>query len=1011
MKRVVWVLTVIALLLVAAGVLWPDSGNAPPTRERAIENELVAATRARAQSAPEPESAPTATIAHRFDVSDADGRPLGAAHVRLFRESFESRDWGLGWQTIAGMRRVERTPDAEATTDERGRAVAGELGGVYRYDVTVAGHARAVGTLELDLGSGVGRTAVELRPGHRFAGRIVDDAGAPLAEREIVLGSGDLFSHENAWLRHHARTDADGRFVSSSLAAGTYEVWTRDQWSGHRHLGTYAVPGVGETSFVLPRGAVIRGRVVIEGTDEPIADARVEFLDRQEADSYRGSAELVATTDADGRFEARSIGMVTVRAARVRAPKRLETRVPDNDGAWDCFEIGYPAERDILIEVPRLARVEGVVRGPAGPIEGAQVDVDWSEDGRGFSRGMEASARTDADGRYAVEGVPPGHLRVVVWADGFAPSSDPHARFDRGGASRELGAEDRVVIWDHDLRPDATQRLVTATFHGVVERPDGSPAAGARVWLTGSYRGWHVGDLGGAVAGSDGRFVVTGEANAGSFFVSASLGGSGNGYAEASAGEIVVRLSAGDAPMRRIRGRVQRKDGSVPVGVEVAVVQMLVHGKNDASYAWDTFPRAHVQPGGRFEMDVPAESYGFDSHSYNPVAVIAIGAFAPGHGLVVSDPIDLEKTEHPAPLELTLPPAYALEGQVLDAAGAPLPGADVSLRGASSEGWREHDWLPRYPPSFDAATFAITGADGRFRVEGLSGETYEVTVSASGRHDASVVVSLPSPQPLRIVSRRPCAIAGEVVDEAGTPVSGVSVRVAAAGSTSAGSTSAGDTTWTDASGKFRLEDAPEGPLRLHLGGPWEREDLGQTLTAEIVAPRAEVRLVIEPPRTIRGVVKGLDGLPLADLPVTAHPKDDRFGETREDTDSDGHFEIVGVGGCPHDVVVAGDVTVEFRDVEPGASLDVAPEGTASLAGVLPECGPDAVRVTRILPSGELSRRSTTIEVERDGSFSITGLAAARYRLELGEVRFDEPGFDVARSLTVTVPQKDLRFEE
>jgi protocatechuate 3,4-dioxygenase beta subunit len=147
--------------------------------------------------------------------------------------------------------------------------------------------------------------------------------------------------------------------------------------------------------------------------------------------------------------------------------------------------------------------------------------------------------------------------------------------------------------------------------------------------------------------------------------------------------------------------------------------------------------------------------------------------------------------------------------------------------------------------------------------------------------------------PIAIVARLDpgSTLIGQVVDDAGRPVSGAPLRVAETDGPWA------EATQSDATGQFRVAGAPhEAGLALGVGGDWvlvNGQEVVPVLTPKQGDP-ALVRLVVEPAGAISGRVTGA-GRELARATIVATATDRALAATRETVSgADGSFTFRGL---------------------------------------------------------------------------------------------------------------------
>jgi RNA polymerase sigma factor (sigma-70 family) len=246
-----------------------------------------------------------------------------------------------------------------------------------------------------DVAAGTKGLDVVLPVGEEIEGVLVDASGAPAAQRWIVveplvtpkidglIGDGE---------RPGARTGADGRFVVTGLAPGGYRLleFTMTPWRKTPLAGGESVAaGARGVRLAMPGTAAISGRVVDE-TGAPFAGVAVVARDA-------GGAAFPSGTAADGTFKIEGVpgfGVYTVEAkVNQRAPMRAVDVAPGATG--------------VTIRLVRGLPVRGRLVDAAGKPVATATLVFRKEHGD-----IEATAHTDADGRFAVENLLSGTFRV-----------------------------------------------------------------------------------------------------------------------------------------------------------------------------------------------------------------------------------------------------------------------------------------------------------------------------------------------------------------------------------------------------------------------------------------------------------------------------------------------------------------------------------------------------------------------------------------------------------------------
>jgi len=353
---------------------------------------------------------------------------------------------------------------------------------------------------------GVGRSSgthevgpIELERGALVRGRVVDEAGRPLADARVsarvdreampsplaAMVAGGALEALDA-----VTTGADGRFVVRGLRPGPGRVTARLEG---RRVGlvddlTFDVDAPAETGdIVLEAGRSIAGTLVDE-TGAPIADAlvsvssfsrimvtRLEDLPREQIGQ---EFTTTATTDEQGHFEIAGLsgGNYTVHA---RTPG-LEP-VDRQNVAAGTRDLVLVARRlgGLLVELRDArtgapvdgATIEAEPRAPAG-VRGFRIARGDGDDGGEAEvlTGAQARAAAGADGppegAYFLEGIGAAGTTLTILADGYA----------------RLVHEAPAVFGD-DVEALVLDLVAESRVAGVVLTPDGEPIEGARVTL------------------------------------------------------------------------------------------------------------------------------------------------------------------------------------------------------------------------------------------------------------------------------------------------------------------------------------------------------------------------------------------------------------------------------------------------------------------------------------------------------------------------------------------------
>jgi len=281
-------------------------------------------------------------------------------------------------------------------------------------------------------------------------GRAVDASGAVVPDAVVAAARKNLSAYPHVVERiGPVRTDADGTFVLGPVEpARPYAVLARKEGAGVA-AARDAVAGAW-VDLVLLGGARIEGRVTQRASGEPVEGARVFLRDHPLSGEAR--------TDAEGRYV-------------------LDALPPTPNAWWG----------ETLVAVADALR-----RGERSSLSlraGESVRVDFALDAGATLQGVVRDERTGQplSGAIVEEGWEPWHRRAVADAEGayrlahveVAPNLLFYARAER---YRTASAQsDGSGALDFALEPAAT--LCARVF-----APDGTPAAGARVYLLAAQR-------------------------------------------------------------------------------------------------------------------------------------------------------------------------------------------------------------------------------------------------------------------------------------------------------------------------------------------------------------------------------------------------------------------------------------------------------------------------------------------------------------------------------------------
>jgi protocatechuate 3,4-dioxygenase beta subunit len=620
---------------------------------------------------------------------------------------------------------------------------------------------------------------------------------------------------------------------------------------------------------------------VVDAQGQPVSGALVEH--------FRNVSFFPATDPPQpaGRDTTGSKGAVSLTSTN-RANCILVASKPGLALTWGGWlPVAAPNEDNTAVELvltPPKA-VAGVVRDAAGkPVADALVWVNLARRATADSQapwislppslGRQLfSARTGADGKFRIEGLPDGaKLNLAV--------SKPGMTLDRPHASVTLRALTRLEIEAGQSDLVLTLQQAGAIEGRVVKTEGGAPIAGARVTFSDLL--FDDRSTPSAISGPDGAFRCA-DLEAGEYQLQARLGT--NEPPELVCEPKTITVEAG------VTNRAAKLTLSAGGLLEVTV-------KNSA----DEKPTA----GAIVYVTVPGER-----RSMKPVAAsekgIARLRLPPGDYQVYARKgqnssnrgqvsVELNKTNQTT-VSLAAPvPRPKLTGTVVDSAGKPAPKVAVSLlpygrRGAQSDA-QGHFELELNPNQF----------------HGMANYQPLLIALDSARNLAVALDVEEDPTNVNLRLESALTLAGRVTDPDDKPVPNAQATLMFR--TDRMLSSFGSPTRTDAQGRFEIKGLPPGrPYSVTVSAIGFGQDNKNVEAADTATNRMELGTFQLPLANLRlaGRVLDADDKPVAGAMINTYGgNQDEQPQLRGRTDSKGHFSFAHV--CP------GPITLSANDV-------------------------------------------------------------------------------------------------
>lgn len=464
---------------------------------------------------------------------------------------------------------------------------------------------------------------IELLPGAKIEGHVVDAAGAPVANAE-VRGSGTFRKSES---------DQQGHFVLEGAALGQRHMVTVTR-AGFQEGSAMASAGGEPVEVVLQPGLSVEIRA-LDRDGKPVvgATAKISF------DVFSG-AKTMGITRLDGRLRLEDLGsrpfdLVVARRGYVSA--RLEVDPAKVTG-------------ELIVDMQQGCELRGRVVDESGaPVIGASIYCELAGEKDISRRSVGSRDSTDEDGRFHVDGLPPEACVVYAF------------RRDHVRASTDfLGGTTHEVLLRLSPAPAVTGR--------VVDGKTGAPLAEFTITVSAAKEGQSLHTDPVAFKDDDGYFLVRHwQMVANSELV---VEATAPGYAATKVQSVALTAPPRAQslitmyPGTRVQGVVRDAgDGTAVAGATVAL------------YRWDRRPISNgtcvTDAEGRFVLDNLA------------VGEHRLRLQREGYPETITEPFTAAADVPLVTLTPTMSRGVALRGRVPDAAGA--GGLTVSASGSGTD--------------------------------------------------------------------------------------------------------------------------------------------------------------------------------------------------------------------------------------------------------------------------------------------------------------------------------------
>jgi RNA polymerase sigma-70 factor (ECF subfamily) len=815
----------------------------------------------------------------------------------------------------------------------------------------------------------------------------------------------------------------------AAIAAGVLAVaglglWT---WSGSNVPVDPVVPGGGLAGAVVANAAAPSPAAPLAQAVPPPAPprgTRVEVLARDSGDRPVPGATvalLVDRTPVDPSFSSSEAKLPSS-----APPTPHETRTCDGAGRA-VFEDLPPGEwavvastRSAASRPVRLRAVEGVATGavrllllPAHPVEGRVLRKDGkpiagslvSLLAMGARGGMDAEAatKTDATGKFRMEGVRPGRYYAMATLSGGAMHMVPMEVVVPGAESVEMILDDTSSARGRVV-DDATNAPVSGAMVVIMAvSPAPPPAYGMASVMTAadgtfSIEGMPAGQVQRFLVRKEG-FLPFQESKDGPAIVGTSL-------APDKPLDVTVRLRKGAT----LKGRVTASSGNPVPKAEVYFAWAEVIGNSFNSYRT---PSTTTDEDGKYSLPsagpgtgiMVVRAEGYHLPDLPPDLSRALSGSGIPEGLRVTVPGTGEVVK-----DLVLTSCGWVEGRVVDADGKPVAGAAVSLD------------VP-VPPAIGrwmepiAAAPVWTDAEGKFRLDGLAPGEVVIRATHHSRglfgRTGPTKVSEGVATVVRVEATTGAVVTGTVLREDETAAPGAVLRVAIGG-VEKGMESLREKALaaleadTEAhpvgeGGVFRVAGLAPGTYTLFAVAEGCTPVRGVEVVLAAGEVRDELRFVFRGERLLTGRVVDENGSPIEGARITIRDMEEARvfhggGVGAGATDADGRFRVPGLTapqyriwaqapGCPEGV---GEGSPGGPEVVLRLQRGLAIAGTVTDA----ESGkplPGIQIRAQFLRAGSINDLEGGSAVTgADGSFRMESLRVGPYRIVVGDTQGVSP---------------------
>lgn len=438
-------------------------------------------------------------------------------------------------------------------------------------------------------------------------------------------------------------------------------------------------------------------------------------------------------------------------------------------------------------------------------------------------------------------------------------------------------------------RPEETAPAITGNVYGT----DGVPIPGATVVATTFEIAGNIPSKAGSVQSDErGRFELS--LPEGTYQINASREGYGPTATSAHTGSPVSLVLPKSGV---VKGRVYDEQNQPVRHFTIDVISAVLGDQPAPPPLWS---RSFDSPDGSFRLD-QLPSWG-----------VILKASAPDHAPAISAEISVGPGET-SDVDLTLARGCVLLGKVEDKEGTPLPRVVVDAEARLVEG-------AIVDPAVQTAEHVKSEMDGAFRLDHVP--TGEITIRAYDGHNAvaarTVQISEDCSElaPVKLVMSSGGSVTGVARRQDGTPLAGARLSLT-------GRSIGVVNTTSDAEGRFRVDEIPDGSVRLELHHEGRATMMFVGVNDGAVTSQ-DITLVGEGTAELRGRITAA-GKPLAGIQLAIASNQGRargIGMYQPVTDGDGNYSVSSIP--------SGNYVIGVLSTTQGRSVHIEAEGVVTV---------------------------------------------------------------------------------